>query len=925
MTINKNFWAKKQDNNGSFEWLPLYIHLIDTKNVVAFLYDHWLSESQRRLINKSISNDDEDMGKKLAMFVAACHDLGKATPAFQLKKGYANSSDLDSLLMEKLANDGFDGIFDSKLASANKSHHSLASQYLLEKYGVNRDIATIVGAHHGSPVEVSSQVDNQFAYPSNYYQNENKNNQTHKLWEDNQREILLWALETTGLKDIKSLPYINQVGQVILTGLLIMADWIASNTKYFPLVSVYEDKEFDTTNRAYNGLNAWIKTETWQSSYKIDYIEEFKERFMTGNDSFYPNHYQDKFIQTIINTDDPGILVFEAPMGIGKTEAALFGLEVLAQKKAASGMYFALPTQATSNGIFPRVEKWLESVANEFDDKLSIRLIHGKAYLNETFNDLAKNINQDDPTENSNVIVNEWFSGRKSSILDDFIVGTIDQFLLMALKQKHLFLRHLGFSKKVVVIDEVHAYDAYVNQYLYQALKWLGAYDVPVIILSATLPAGKREELVKQYLLGKGIAKKKQIHERNVARDSYPLITYNDGSTIKYEDKFTKSKAKEIKVIKEDEENLLNLLENLYNQDGNIGVIVNTVKKAQNLAKEVEEVLGIDSFELIHSRFIDSQRIEKENQLLKMIGKKANRPQQKIYIGTQVIEQSLDIDFDVMITELAPIDLILQRVGRLQRHDIKRPKYYKEPILYIVGTSDSFDFDKGSASVYSPYLLARSQYFLQDPIIIPDDLSTLVQKVYSEDEIHLSDDLKEKYHNFKKEHEIIIDEKENRAKVFRIANPDRDFLDDEGETIMGWLNNSNEVITEEETFAQVRDSKETIEVIALQKNEKGIGLFGTDYDIMDKIEDYNFSKKVVSNTLKLPQVLSEKYNISQTIEFLEKYNINYLFGFQNNVWLRSSMGIIFNENDIFEIGDYILKYSNKYGLSYERKWGIGKI
>lgn len=919
MTINKNFWAKKQDNNGSFEWLPLYIHLIDTKNVVAFLYDHWLSESQRRLINKSISNDDEDMGKKLAMFVAACHDLGKATPAFQLKKGYANSSDLDSLLMEKLANDGFDGIFDSKLASANKSHHSLASQYLLEKYGVNRDIATIVGAHHGSPVEVSSQVDNQFAYPSNYYQNENKNNQTHKLWEDNQREILLWALETTGLKDIKSLPYINQVGQVILTGLLIMADWIASNTKYFPLVSVYEDKEFDTTNRAYNGLNAWIKTETWQSSYKIDYIEEFKERFMTGNDSFYPNHYQDKFIQTIINTDDPGILVFEAPMGIGKTEAALFGLEVLAQKKAASGMYFALPTQATSNGIFPRVEKWLESVANEFDDKLSIRLIHGKAYLNETFNDLAKNINQDDPTENSNVIVNEWFSGRKSSILDDFIVGTIDQFLLMALKQKHLFLRHLGFSKKVVVIDEVHAYDAYVNQYLYQALKWLGAYDVPVIILSATLPAGKREELVKQYLLGKGIAKKKQIHERNVARDSYPLITYNDGSTIKYEDKFTKSKAKEIKVIKEDEENLLNLLENLYNQDGNIGVIVNTVKKAQNLAKEVEEVLGIDSFELIHSRFIDSQRIEKENQLLKMIGKKANRPQQKIYIGTQVIEQSLDIDFDVMITELAPIDLILQRVGRLQRHDIKRPKYYKEPILYIVGTSDSFDFDKGSASVYSPYLLARSQYFLQDPIIIPDDLSTLVQKVYSEDEIHLSDDLKEKYHNFKKEHEIIIDEKENRAKVFRIANPDRDFLDDEGETIMGWLNNSNEVITEEETFAQVRDSKETIEVIALQKNEKGIGLFGTDYDIMDKIEDYNFSKKVVSNTLKLPQVLSEKYNISQTIEFLEKYNINYLFGFQNNVWLRSSMGIIFNENDIFEIGDYILKYSNKYGLSYERK------
>lgn len=919
MTINKNFWAKKQYNNGSFEWLPLYIHLIDTKNVMAFLYDHWLSESQRRLLNKSINSDDEDIGKKLAMFVAACHDLGKATPAFQLKKGYTNSSDLDSVLIEKLANDGFDGILDSKLASANKSHHSLASQYLLEKYGVNRDIAIIVGAHHGSPVEEPSQVDNQFAYPSNYYQNENKNNQIHKLWEDNQREILLRALETTGFKDIKSLPYINQVGQVILTGLLIMADWIASNTKYFPLVSVYEDREFDTSNRAYNGLNAWIKTDAWQSSYKIDYKEEFKERFMSGNDSFYPNHYQDKFIQTIINSDDPGIFVFEAPMGIGKTEAALFGLEVLAQKKAASGMYFALPTQATSNGIFPRVERWLESVADEFEDKLSIRLIHGKAYLNETFNDLAKNINQDDYTENSNVIVNELFSGRKSSILDDFIVGTIDQFLLMALKQKHLFLRHLGFSKKVVIIDEVHAYDAYMNQYLYQALKWLGAYDVPVIILSATLPAEKREELVKEYLLGKGIGKKKQIHQRTIARDTYPLITYNDGSTIKYEDKFTKSKSKEIKVINEDNENLLNLLIKLYKQGGNIGVIVNTVKKAQELAKALEEVLGEDSFELIHSRFIDSQRIEKEDQLLKMIGKKSNRPHRKIYIGTQVIEQSLDIDFDVMVTELAPIDLILQRAGRLQRHDIERPKNYKKPILYVVGASESFDFDKGSASVYSPYLLARSQYFLPDSIIIPDDLSKLVQKVYSEDEIELLDDLKDKYYNFKNEHMKIIDSKKNRAKVFRIGKPDSDFLDDEGETIMGWLNNSNEVITEEETFAQVRDSKETIEVIALQKNENGIGMFGTDYDIMDKIEDNNFSKKIASNTLKLPQVLSEKYNISKTIEYLEKYNLKYLSGFQNSVWLRGSLGIIFDENGIFEIGDYVLKYSSKYGLSYERK------
>ena len=209
-----------------------------------------------------------------------------------------------------------------------------------------------------------------------------------------------------------------------------------------------------------------------------------------------------------MDTNDPGIFIFEAPMGMGKTEAALYGVELLAQKKGASGLFFALPTQATTNGIFPRVEKWLTDIVDDFDENLSLRLVHGKAYLNEDFQRLAKNINTDANYEDHpSVIVN-------------------DQFLLLSLKQKHLFLRHLGFSKKVVVIDEVHAYDAYMNQYLYQALKWMGAYNVPVIILSATLPAEKREELIKEYLIGKGIKTRKQKHDRQIAKDTYPLITY---------------------------------------------------------------------------------------------------------------------------------------------------------------------------------------------------------------------------------------------------------------------------------------------------------------------------------------------------------------------------------------------------------------
>ena len=175
----------------------------------------------------------------------------------------------------------------------------------------------------------------------------------------------------------------------------------------------------------------------------------------------------------------------EATTGIGKTEAALVAAEELAYKTGRSGLFFGLPTQATSNGIFPRIVDWmnklekLDMLQNDNTDKCddlyecemeehnkSIRLCHGKAYLNEVFRSLASSINVDE-SENgiseSEIIVNQWFSGRKTAVLDDFVVGTVDQLLMMSLKQKHLALRHLGLSKKVVIIDEVHAYDASVS------------------------------------------------------------------------------------------------------------------------------------------------------------------------------------------------------------------------------------------------------------------------------------------------------------------------------------------------------------------------------------------------------------------------------------------------------------------------------
>lgn len=180
-------------------------------------------------------------------------------------------------------------------------------------------------------------------------------------------------------------------------------------------------------------------------------------------------------------------------MGIGKTEAALAATEILASRFGYGGMFFGLPTQATANGIFDRIHSW----ASGTDDIHSLRLAHGMTDMNdeycEMFHGRASDISDDD---NDNIMVHTWFEGRKQALLSEFVVATVDQFLMASLKQKHVMLRHLGLAGKTVIIDECHAYDRYMYVYLENSLRWMAAYNVPVIILSATLPPDKRAELI---------------------------------------------------------------------------------------------------------------------------------------------------------------------------------------------------------------------------------------------------------------------------------------------------------------------------------------------------------------------------------------------------------------------------------------------
>ena len=199
-----------------------------------------------------------------------------------------------------------------------------------------------------------------------------------------------------------------------------------------------------------------------------------------------PNALQAQVMRLVDEAAQPGLLVIEAQMGSGKTEAALLAAELMSDGMSGperSGIFFGLPTQATANGIFERVRAWGETQTEYMP--ATIRLAHGAAELNESYARLMEHggsIASLDADGDGGLMVHEWFRGRKQALLSDFVVGTVDQLLMLALKQRHVMLRHLGLCGKVVVIDECHAYDAYMSQYLEAALQWLGAYRVPVMV-----------------------------------------------------------------------------------------------------------------------------------------------------------------------------------------------------------------------------------------------------------------------------------------------------------------------------------------------------------------------------------------------------------------------------------------------------------
>ena len=467
--------SAKVGQRGQDGWLPIWAHLFDAAGVM----EHLLTRRCPNMAGDGMRFSNQEW-TRLCVFLALVHDIGKCTPVFQSKITAHIPEMRDRLLNYGIEVPEYHTFLDS-----GKTPHGLSGEAVLLHLGCPPGVAAVVGAHHGRPQEIGDDVEDWLeVYDANFYGLDGEESSEGEQWETLWQEWLDLALHACGYSGVEDLPQMDIPSQVLAAGMLIMADWIASNPTYFPLLEFGDTgQSLDYPLRIQNGWKELNLPQRWYPDTAYMDVLGFQERF-----GFVWNTVQQEMVKAIENSRQPGIFILEAQMGVGKTEAALAGAEVIAGKLGCSGIFFGLPTQATANGIFPRLKQWAQRQSEQA--RHGIRLAHGMAELNEKYQAVfhgAAVQNEDAPDKG--LVVHPWFEGRKQALLAEFVIGTVDQLLMAALKQKHMMLRHLGLAGKVVIVDECHAYDAYMNRYLDRALNWLGTYGVPVILLSSLFPA----------------------------------------------------------------------------------------------------------------------------------------------------------------------------------------------------------------------------------------------------------------------------------------------------------------------------------------------------------------------------------------------------------------------------------------------------
>jgi len=637
---------------------PLLCHMIDVAEVTGVLWERCLGAHWREHACIALGCDDET-ARRTIMFWAALHDLGKASPSFQRRYEPA------MLALEA------EGLSFARRYGQRTAYHGEVSAWALgpllqEDFGLPKrlalDLAMALGGHHGSwpPPGTLDRLtsDDTGAEP----------------W-GAARTDLCQALRAlyapASLEGRLAGRAERQAFVTLLGGLVSVADWIGSMGEYFgpaspPSTGSYAPQAQAIARRAIHDLQ-W---DAWQPPRAP---AAFGDLFPP----YQPSAMQQAIIDLAPALDGPSLVLVEAPTGSGKTEAALYLADQWAARQGQRGMYVAMPTMATSNAMYGRVVDMLDRRYGK--GQAAPLLVHSQSRWNSPSPRLQTESEEGDEwgVDAENMA---WFLPRKRSLLAPFGVGTVDQALLSVLLTRHFFVRLFGLAHKTVIFDEVHAYDTYMSTLFARLLKWLRAEGCSVVMLSATLPGSTRRAFLSAY------------GARPVEAESaktYPAVTWACGTqsgSTPLPGPTDRELALEWRP--RDDAALAETLRDALAEGGCAAVLCNTVRRAQEtyLALRRAAIVPDEDLTLFHARYPHAWRDDIERKVLARYEKSSTPDVRRgIVVATQVIEQSLDLDFDLMATELAPVDLILQRAGRLHRHaGRERPSLLRHPRLLLI-------------------------------------------------------------------------------------------------------------------------------------------------------------------------------------------------------------------------------------------------
>jgi len=740
------YWGKAEQDGKKYHLLPY--HCLDVAAAGWLLVDDDKPLCQRLAAQLGL---EPKWLRHFFIFCLALHDLGKFARAFQGLK-----QNISSDLVEANANMPYSERHDtlgfclwrktmvSEFSKLYPNHSSWLNK--IEPW------IEIVTGHHGVPPKKSG------GRMADYFESEDE--EAASLFAQDIFGLFLSPFDFSPLHE-KSLKQRFKAISWQLAGITVLADWMGSNQDYFEYCTVHK-----TLSNYWNQHALPSAKKAIQAMPVIPQIREFK-----GICDLFPFIEQPTPLQQYAMaetlSDQPQLFILEDVTGSGKTEAALALTHRLLNAGLADGLYVALPTMTTANAMYERVGK-IYSQFYEGNNPPSLILAHGARELSVAFRksvilpeNQTSDINYTDDHGkqeselSATAYCNSWLAdNRKKALLADVGVGTLDQALLAVLPARHQSLRLLGLARKVLLVDEVHAYDSYMQKLLDALLEAHARQGGSVILLSATLPQTMRERLVKAFHRGIG------DDAPGICSDAYPLATHSTIASDCEKHIDTCENVKRTVEVKrlDTEEEVIERIRHEVKNGRSVCWIRNTVKAARQSHCDLSECEWMDNghLHLFHSRFamVDRQRIETDT--MKRFGDKSGHEDRngQVLIATQVVEQSLDLDFDVMITDLAPIDLIIQRAGRLMRHirDMKGNRIMEEnakdqrgtPILFLFAPDPEKDVDEnwlrtkqaGTQAVYPHVgqLWLTARLLLDDgnsKFTMPQDARSLIEGVYS--------------------------------------------------------------------------------------------------------------------------------------------------------------------------------------------------